>query len=66
MSVHSSLSWLGPERLLARATMTGNAVILIVLGWSVLDRPSTIPLAVGLWLGAAAIMGLALCTRLEK
>jgi hypothetical protein len=45
--------------------MIVNAVFCVILGLAVLTEPHLIPLTIGLWLSAAAMVGLALLTPFE-
>lgn len=62
MNTHSPYSWFGTRQLAARLSMLANAAVVLVIGYSVLTRPLYIPLTVGLWLGAAAMIALAFLT----
>jgi hypothetical protein len=44
--------------------MIGNALFMVVLGFVVLADGAYIPLTIGCWLSAAAMLGLAVCTPL--
>jgi hypothetical protein len=66
MFLHNAVSLFASQRGLARVAMAGNALFLIVLGFSVLTAPAMIPVAVGLWLGAAAMMALGILTPLDE
>ena len=48
------------ETVAARGTMVAVAVGVFALGVTVLTSPMTVPLTVGLWLGAAALAFLGL------
>ena len=61
-TLRSSYSWRGAGLFLARASMLVNAAILAVIGFSLLDGPLYVPFAVAFWLGAAAMVGLAILT----
>ena len=51
-------------RVSARALMLLSAVVLLVCGFVILTRPLAIPFTIALWLGAAALTGFAVFTRL--
>ena len=52
--------------LVARIVMIVMAAGIAYLGFAVLTTPWSIPLAIGLWLGAAAILGLGLFDDLRR
>ena len=52
-----------PFRMFA-ATQNASAVVLLVCGFVILTRPLAIPFTIALWLGAAALTGFAVFTRL--
>lgn len=52
------------ETVAARGTMVAVALGVIALGVAVLTSPVTVPLTIGLWLGAAGLAFLGLFGRL--
>ena len=52
------------ETVVARSTMVAVAVGVIAVGVSLLTTPIAIPMAVGLWLGAAGLVFLGLFGKL--
>jgi hypothetical protein len=51
-------------RVSVRALMLLSAVVLFVSGFVILTRPLAIPFKIALWIGAAALTGFAVFTRL--
>lgn len=66
MTTNSARSWFPAGRMLARLSLILNAAFLVTLGVSILSTPMALPVTVGLWLGAAAMVALALLTPLES
>ena len=54
------------EIVIARAVMLVMAVGIVFTGYTLITRPLAIPVAVGLWLGAAAIAFLGLWGKLPE
>jgi len=60
----SAATWTRIERVAARGTMVGVALGVIAVGVMLLTSPTAIPLTIGLWLGAAALVFLGVFGKL--
>jgi len=59
MAIQTAHRWITTERVLARMFLILTAILLLATGFSLLTSALWIPVTVGLWLGAAAIVGVA-------